>query len=42
MIYTEVITNKLGELWLKERHLQRQLGNKYLPALTNKYDNDMS
>ena len=34
----EVITDKLGELWLNERHVQQQLGHKNLPALTNKYD----
>ena len=34
----EVITDKLGELWLNERHLQKQLGHKNLPTLPNKYD----
>ena len=34
----EVITDKLGELWLHERHLQQQLGHKNLPAITNKHD----
>ena len=34
----EVITDELGELWLNERHVQKQLGHKNLPALTNKYD----
>ena len=34
----EVITDKLGELWLNERHVQQQLGHKNLPAITNKYD----
>ena len=34
----EVITDKLGELWLNERHVQQQLGHKNLPALTKKYD----
>ena len=34
---TEVITDKLGELWLNERHVQEQLGLKNLPALTNQY-----
>ena len=33
----EVITEKLGELWLNKIHLQQQLGHKNLPALTNKY-----
>ena len=32
------ITDKIGELWLNERHIQEQLGLKNLPALTNKYD----
>ena len=32
-----VITDKLGELMLNERHVEKQLGLKNLPALTNKY-----
>ena len=36
----EVITDKIGELWLNERHIQEQLGLKHLPALTNKYDEE--
>ena len=32
----EVITDKCGELWLNERHVQQQLGHKNLPALKNK------
>ena len=36
----EVITDKLGKLWLNERHVQKQLGLKNLPALTNKYDKE--
>ena len=36
----EVITDKIGELWLNERHIQEQLGLKNLPALTNKYDEE--
>ena len=32
----QVITVKLDELWLNERHVQKQLGHKNLPALTNK------
>ena len=36
----EVITDKIGELWLNERHIQKQLGLKNLPALTNKYDKE--
>ena len=34
----EVITDKLGELWLKERHVQQQLEHKNLSALTNKHN----
>ena len=34
----EVIKDKLGKLWLNERHVQEQLRHKNLPALTNKYD----
>ena len=33
----EEITDKSGKLWLNERHVQEQLGQKNLPALTNKY-----
>ena len=36
----EVITVKLGKLWLNERHVQQQLGLKNLPALTNQYPKD--
>ena len=32
----EVITDKLGELCLNERHVQQKLGLKNLPALTKK------
>ena len=32
----EVIADELGELWLKERHIQQQLRHKNLPSLTNK------
>ena len=34
----EVITDKLDELWLNERHVQQQLGHKNLPSLRNKYN----
>ena len=34
----EVIADKIGKLWLNERHIQKQLRLKILPALTNKYD----
>ena len=36
----KVITDKIGELWLNERHVQKELGLKNLPALTNKYDKE--
>ena len=36
----EVTTDKLGQLWLNERHVQQQLGLKNLPALTSKYDKE--
>ena len=36
----EVITDELGELWLNERHVQKQLELKNLAALTNKYDKE--
>ena len=29
-----------GKLWLNETHVQKQLGLKNLPALTNKYDKE--
>ena len=34
----EVITDKIGELWLNEKYIQKQFRLKKLPALTNKYD----
>ena len=34
----EVITDEFDKLWLNERHIQKQLGLKNLPALSNKYD----
>ena len=34
----EVITDKIGELWLNKRHVQQQLWHNNLPSLTNKYD----
>ena len=36
----EIITDKFGELWLNERHVQQKLELKNLPALTNKYDEE--
>ena len=34
----EVIADEFGKLWLSERHAQKQLGLKNLPARTNRYD----
>ena len=36
----KVITYKIGESWLNERHVQKQLALKNLPAHTNKYDKE--
>ena len=36
----EVITDKLGELWLNERHVQQQLGHKTLQTVKIKYDKE--
>ena len=36
----EVITDKFGKLWLNERHVQKQLVLKNLPARTNQYDKE--
>ena len=36
----EVITDKIGELWLNESHIQKQLRLINFPALTNKYDEE--
>ena len=36
----EVITDKFGDLWLNEKHVQRKLEPKNLPALTKKYDKE--
>ena len=36
----EVITDKFGKLWLNERHIQKQIRLKNLPALINKYDKE--
>ena len=33
----QIMTDKLGKLWLNERHVQQKLGLKNLPALTNQY-----
>ena len=33
----EVIADKLGKLWLNERHVEKKLGYKNLHALTNQY-----
>ena len=36
----EVIADKFGKLQLNERHVQKQLGLKNLPASTNNYDKE--
>ena len=33
----DVITDNFNNLWLNERHVEKQFGLKNLPALTNKY-----
>ena len=33
----EVIVDVIGTLWLKEKHTEKKLGHKNLPATTNKY-----
>ena len=33
----EVIADKLGKLWLNERHVEKKLGHKNLPACANQY-----
>ena len=33
----ETITDNFNNLWLNERHVEKQLGLTNLPALTNKY-----
>ena len=35
-----MLTDKLGKLWLNDRHVQKQLRHKNLPALTKKYDKE--
>ena len=35
---TKVITDNLNTSWLNERHVQKQLGHKNLPAVTSKYN----
>ena len=32
----EVIVDGVNTLWLNERHIQKQLGHKHVPAVTNK------
>ena len=34
----EVITDEFSNLWLNERHVQKQLGHKNIVMLTNKDD----
>ena len=34
----EVIVDSIDTLWLNERHIEKKLSHKNLPAITNKYD----
>ena len=34
----EVIVDSTDTLWLNERHIEKKLSHKNLPAITNKYD----
>ena len=34
----EVEVDSVNTLWLNEKHIQKQLGHKNLPVVTNKYD----
>ena len=34
----EAIINGIDTLWLNEKHIEEKLGNKNLPAITNKYE----
>ena len=34
----EVVIDSVDTSWLDEKHTQKQLGHKNLPAVTNKYD----
>ena len=36
----EVILDNLNTLWLNETHVQKQLGHKNLPEVTNNYDEE--
>ena len=34
----KVIVDDIGTLWLNEKHAEEKLGQKNIPAVTNKYD----
>ena len=34
----KVIVDDIGTLWLNEKHVEEKLGQKNIPAFTNKYD----
>ena len=34
----EVIVDSVNTLWLNERHIEKKLSHKNLPAITNEYD----
>ena len=36
----ETIEDSIGKLWLNEKNTEEKLGQKNLPAITNKYDQE--
>ena len=36
----ETIVDSIGTLWLNEKNIEEKLGDKNLPAITNKYDQE--
>ena len=36
----ETIEDSIGKLWLNEKNIEEKLGQKNLPAITNKYDQE--
>ena len=36
--YIEVIVDRVNALWLNEKHIEKKLSYKHLPAITNKYN----
>ena len=35
---TGVIVDRIGTLWLNEKHVEKKLGDRNLQVITNKYD----